>query len=269
MKLKNRGFSLTEVLLSVGVLAVGMIFIAGVFPVGIHYTTIAIEQTKAAIVADEAFAKIRLYAVGNPSRLIDLSKLHTDELGPYRSVEFEDIFPAAEEIDPNEFTYPSAGTDISEKRYCWWALCRVTTEYHPISNPNPDVQVTVFVCRKVGRNLKYPEPPEGRGEISWPRPVKVGVEDAGAKDTLRIRPRPGASGDERFINDGSIIVDDRTGRIYRVLERYADEPDTILLDKDWDDTPPGDSPRIVWVVPPPVGGGRNPCIAVYQRTMSF
>lgn len=49
---KNRGFSLTEVLLSVGILAVGMIFIAGVFPVGIYFTTIATERTIAAIVAD-------------------------------------------------------------------------------------------------------------------------------------------------------------------------------------------------------------------------
>ena len=60
-KRKNDGFSLTEVLMSVGILTVGLIFVAGVFPVGIHFATIATERTIAAVVADEAFAKIRLY----------------------------------------------------------------------------------------------------------------------------------------------------------------------------------------------------------------
>ena len=64
---KNRGFSLTEVLIAVGILAVGMIFIAGVFPAGIYLTTIATERTIAAVAADEAFAKIKIYAIGNPT----------------------------------------------------------------------------------------------------------------------------------------------------------------------------------------------------------
>jgi len=57
------GFSLTEVLLAVGTLAIGMIFISGTFLTGIHFSTIATERTIAAVVADEAFAKIRLYGV--------------------------------------------------------------------------------------------------------------------------------------------------------------------------------------------------------------
>jgi prepilin-type N-terminal cleavage/methylation domain-containing protein len=258
-KVKNRGFSLTEVLLSVGVLAVGMIFIAGVFPVGIHYTTIAIEQTKAAIVADEAFAKVRLYAIGDPNRLIDLNTLRTDELRPDGPVKFDDIFPAAENIDPNEFAYPSAGTDISEKRYYWSALCR------QVSTDSRRVQVTVFVCRKIGRQPQYYDP--GGGFIDWPRPFEVGVSRTGPRE-LRI-----TGGDERFITDGCIIVNDETGRRYRVLERYATEDDTVLLDADWV------TGSYAWVVPPPAApgttasekicSGRDPCIAVYQRTMSF
>ena len=45
--------------MAVGLLAVGMLFIAGFFPVGIHLTTVATERTMAPIVADEAFAKIQ------------------------------------------------------------------------------------------------------------------------------------------------------------------------------------------------------------------
>jgi prepilin-type N-terminal cleavage/methylation domain-containing protein len=57
---KNNGFSLMEMLLSIGVLSVGMIFIAGVFPVAIHFSTVSTERTIAAVVADEAFAKIKI-----------------------------------------------------------------------------------------------------------------------------------------------------------------------------------------------------------------
>jgi len=56
-----------------------------------------------------------------------------------------------------------------------------------------------------------------------------------------------------------------TGRIYRVMERYAPPNDNIvLLDGDW----PG-GPGNVWVVPPPTGAGRYPCIAIYQKEIRF
>ncbi|UCF43348.1 MAG: prepilin-type N-terminal cleavage/methylation domain-containing protein [Planctomycetota bacterium] len=275
-KLKNRGFSLTEVLLSVGVLAVGMIFIAGVFPVGIHYTTIAIEQTKAAIVADEAFAKVRLYAVGDPFDLTD--DFDPNELGGAArrgealfDFNDSDIFPATDKIDPNEFTYPSAGADISQKWYYWSALCRLTSRYDRKSNRNPEVEVTVFVCRKIGRNPQYHDP-DGSGFIDWPRPFKVDVDGGDEENELETR----KFSQRTFINDGCVIVDDQTGRRYRVLERYPDDARTperedkiILLDRDWDRSWPGGSPQAVWVVPPPVNGGRNPCIAVYQRTIPY
>ena len=279
-KLKNRGFSLTEVLLSVGILSVGMIFIAGVFPVGIHFTTIATERTIAAIVADEAFAKVKIYAEGDMNDLlgdddIDLSELAVDELRDFND---KDIFPATDNIDPDEFTYPSdPNIDISRKQYCWSALCRRV-------DAGRLVQVTVFVSRKVGSHLKYPDSNVG-GVVDWPRPVKVEVDQAGLRyNELRIGTRSGAYyvrvigayyvrvigayDDKTFINDGYTIVDDATGRIYRVLERYTPpDDDTILLDRDWDDDAP--DPDKVWVVPPPVNGSRYPCIAVYQKVISF
>jgi len=268
-KLKNRGFSLTEVLLSVGTLAVGMIFIAGVFPVGIHFTTIATERTIAAIAADEAFAKIKIYAKGDPSKNlpgdddIDLSKLAVDKLRDFND---KDIFPAVKDANSNEFTYPSdPNINISRKQYCWSALCR-RVGADPNSNSRL-VQVTVFVCRKTSTGLRYPKDDLDVPEYDWPMPVIVGVEDAGAKDRLRIRKRSDASGDKRFINDGSTIVDNYSGQIYRVLERVATADDEIVLDRDWDDDTP--DPDKVWVVPPPVGGGRYPCIAVYQKVIRF
>ena len=151
-KQKHRGFSLTEVLIAVGILAVGMTFVAGVFPAGIYLMTIATERTIAAVAADEAFAKIRIYAVGDLNDMNDDIKLNN--LKENELMDFNDptVFPATINIDPNEFTYPSTNT-AAEKQYYWSALCR-----RAALDPNRLVQVTVFVSRKVSPNLKYRTP---------------------------------------------------------------------------------------------------------------
>ena len=237
---RHKGFSLTEVLLSVGVLSIGMIFIAGVFPVAIHFTTIATERTLAAVVADEAFAKIRLYAIGdpnNPNDDVNIGELKVNELTYFGD---PNVFPAAAYIDPNEFAYPSTDTDISKKQYYWSALCRRVD----LSN----VQVTVFVSRKTGPAL------------GWQIPIEVVVLQF-SDDKLQI-----IDGNITFINDGYTIADNQTGQLYRVLERYAPPADdTILLDRAWQGDPNG----LVWVVPPPLGSGRYPCKAVYQKVIRF
>jgi prepilin-type N-terminal cleavage/methylation domain-containing protein len=266
----NNGFSLTEVLLAVGIITVGMLFIAGVFPVGIYFTTIATERTIAAVVADEAFAKVRLYAIADPCSLgddIKVSQLRVDQL-----IDFDNIA----NINPFEFAYPSdPNMDISLKQYYWSALCR-RVDLDPNSRL---VQVTVFVCRKIGTGSRYwrrdapapppPPPPPVLITVSSPVPVWINVSQSVGfnPDTLLVSDADPADGisEITFINDGYTIVDNVTGRIYRVLERDADVPDTIILDRPWLGGPTG----AVWVVPPPIGGGRYPCIAIYQRVIRF
>jgi len=230
---KNNGFSLTEVLLGVGTLAVGMIFVAGVFPVGIYFATTATERTIAAVVADEAFAKIRLYGESDLDFQIWLS---AEPLGG--CVDFNDVVAP----NPDEFAYPSSY--VTQKQYYWSALCRRIGDTRL-------VQVTVFVCRKIG-------PGPGPGA------VQVGVSPVpgvGHENELTI----GVPEDTPLINDGYTIVDNESGRLYRVLERDVARPDTIILDRPWQGGPAG----LVWVVPPPAGGGRYPCIAVYQKVIGF
>ncbi len=106
-KRQYRGFSLTEVLMAVGTLAVGMIFISGTFLTGIHFSTIATERTIAAVVADEAFAKVRVYGIDftdpnlavNQQAPFELVSLIPDKQFPY-----------------NQLSYPSTRTS-SEKHY--------------------------------------------------------------------------------------------------------------------------------------------------------
>jgi prepilin-type N-terminal cleavage/methylation domain-containing protein len=245
-KPKNKGFSLAEVLLAIGVLAVGVVFVAGVFPVCVHLTTLVAEQTIASIAADEAFAKVKLYAKDNPVGGIDLSKLATNQLK-----DFNDVLEAGVKIDPNEFVYPS--TDMLQRQYYWTALCREVDTNSPRL-----VQVTVFVCRKAS--------PNPNGPIDYPKPVEIGVSKVAGRDNELTINNP--TTDKTFINDGYTIVDNKTGRIYRVLERYAAPDDgKVLLDRDWEGiSSPGEN---VWVVPPPVSGGRGPCVGVYQKVIRF
>lgn len=271
-KTQNPGFSLTEMLLAIGVLSVGMVFIAGVFPVAIHFMTISTERTIAAVVADEAFAKIKLYAHPDPAGP-DTNEIQLGLLTDLGHAYFRDpsIFPVMAYIDPNEeFMYPSTDTDVSQKHYCFSALCRLT-------GPGL-VQVTVFICRKTGPILRYytpdmtliPSDPDygvvdfsGAITVDWPRPVKVAVvaDPVKPNEIHIVEPK-----ERMFINDGCRIVDNATGRIYRVMERYAPPNDNIiLLDGDWQ----VGSDNNVWVVPPPTGAGRYPCIAIYQKEIRF
>jgi prepilin-type N-terminal cleavage/methylation domain-containing protein len=265
---KHSGFSLTEVLIAVGILAVGMVFIAGVFPAGIYLTTVATERSIAAVVADEAFAKIRIYALGDLSTAND--DVNIAELKTNKMMDFNDsvVFPATLGIDAYEFVYPSAKT-VEPYQYCWSALCRLVEP-----EPNRLVQITVFISRKIGQNLTYFNHDFFSADVNWPAPVRIGVNvvpGLGHENELSIK----VLGEEIFINDGYTIVDNATGRIYRVLERYKAPADkTILLDERWDGTS-GD----VWVVPPPLTpgtsvsekkcSGRYPCIAVYQKVIRF
>lgn len=269
----NNGFSLTEVLFAMGTLAVAMLFIAGVFPVALYFSTVATERTIAAVVADEAFAKIRLYA--DPNQYNDISDINM----PYLSIRWQtqtrfsdvDAFPATFGIDPNEFAYPSdPRIHVSEKRYFWSALCR------QVEPGTRLVQVTVFVSRKVGEGGRYRVRNADRtlNQSLYPVPIDVNVVQVGldANEILIDDVIPDRIDELTFINDGYTIVDDRTGQIYRVLERYADDPGTavredgmIRLDRPWR----GGLFGMVWVVPPPVNGGRYPCIAIYQKVIRF
>lgn len=236
---RHRGFSLTEVLLAVSTLAVGMIFISGTFLTGIHLSTIATERTIAAVVADEAFAKIRLYGIDMTDPNFASNQL----------TRFESLNPIAQ----TEFAYPSTNTPTN-KQYYWSALCRPV-----VSDPTKRlVQVTVVVSRKVGSGTTYP------GGMLKPVPVQVAVSafsGPGNESKLAIT----NAAEQTFINGGSTLVDNQTGLLYRVLQRDPDAPNTVVLDKNWRSGTAGS----VWVVPPPAGGGKYPCIAVYQKVISF
>jgi len=267
---KGTGFSLTEVLMAVGILGVGMLFIAGTFPVAIYFNTVAAERTEAAIAADEAFAKIRLYGVSGFTS-------PPWPVNPYiECADFNDLWyqtsiimanPALR-VDPNEFAYPSTDMPLMAKQYYWSALCRRVD----LNN----VQVTAFISRKTSAGRRYWDR-DVTGQLKTdaliPVPVLVGVDITPGSDEVLIIDAGDGNRDGidevTFIGEGCTIVDNKTGRLYRVLERYAVPNDgVILLDRPWWGSD-GSGVDAVWVVPPAVGGGRYPCVAVYQRVIRF
>jgi len=247
-----------ETLLAVGTLAVGMLFIGGTFMTGVYFSAVSTERTIAAVVADEAFAKIRLYGL-DP----DANGLSTTQFVPY-----EQIKP----ISVSEYLYPSTG-ESSTGQYSWAAICRRAEANSRL------VQFTVFICRQSGAGAKYWAPKSGAAAAGFdtsdrPHPVRITIaQDAASQNTgvVTIVDAVTTDGiDERaFINDGASVVDDATGQIHRVLERFAAQPDRIKLNL----SRPGGALSLpadgVWAVPPPVSGGRAPLVAVYQKVFRF
>jgi hypothetical protein len=98
-------------------------------------------------------------------------------------------------------------------------------------------------------------------------PVKIDINARIDNDDRRIQVRNNNL--TSFVNDGDIIVSDRTGCQYRVMsreKRYDNSTDTDILVLD---TPFETNTSAIWVVPPPVTGGKSPLIGVYQRVLEF
>jgi hypothetical protein len=239
-----------ETLLAVGTLAIGMVFVAGTFLAGVYFATLSTERTIATVVVDEAFAKIQLYGF-DPSD----PNLKTDGY-----VRYDHLMT----LPADEYLYPSTSTSL-DKQYCWSALCRRGASDSRL------VEFTVFVSRKAGANSKYWDSfytfhhgEEFQTDLPHPVRTEIAQDPGSPTDEIRITPTSWGSG-LALVMDGASIVDDATGQVYRVRERLADPERTIRLDRPWT----GGASGAIWVVSPPVGGGRDPLVAVYQKTLRF
>ena len=235
---KNCGFSLVEVMIATGILTIGFAFIAGVFPVGIKLVASATETTMAPIVKQEAFAKIQLYGV-------DFASTNWPLLG--RGVAYNEVSPAF--TDPDEYDYPSAPVTADDKNYSWSAICR------DVGGAGGDVQVRVFVSRKAGSGAR-------------PMPVKVNIEVVGSSPGPVVFEITETAKND-FIVPGSKLFSDGSGALYTVVSRDVLAGDVVQVEVESEISPSVGGSGDMWVVPPAVGGSRNPCIGVYQRTITF
>lgn len=244
--------------MAVGTLAIGLTFIAGTLMTGITFSAFSTERTIASVAAEEAFAKVRIFGL-DPNH----ADLKTDGFAAYEQLV---TLPAG------EMSYPSIREEATGQ-YSWAVIVR------RVADGSDLVQCTAFVSRQTGGNSSYWVRETGASgsqlkSSDLPRPVCVNVvQSTGlAVDEITIQDAVTAdTTDERmFASNGSILVDDATGQIYRVLERSADQPGRIKLDRPWaGGALTSSAGGWVWVVPPAATGGRNPGIAVYQEILRF
>jgi len=233
-----------EVLMAVGILAVGLLLVATMFPAAIYMTTVASERTMAAIVADEAFAKIQIYEVnGITTPSTDPCSSCTDwgdEMGT--------------KIAESEFSYPPVDPCGGSSQYYWSALYRKTNN-NPADN---EYQITVFVARKMNPSLTYKD--NTRNPVNWPVPIEIGIA-AGSKDspTMDID-----GGDENLVNPSATIVDNETGKLYTVVKRGDGGDNVVTLDRNLES-----DISDIWLIPPSESGGKNAGVEVYQRIIKF
>jgi type II secretory pathway pseudopilin PulG len=228
------GFTLAEVLMAVGILSIGLMLIATMFPAALYLTTVASERTMAAIVADEAFAKIHLYGITGtpPSSIVDYNNYTI--------------------MNSNEFSYPSVdpcSTDF--RQYYWSALCK---------KADPNYIFTVFVARKTSPSLVYYYPSAVPPAIDRPRLIQIQVVPILGNSQLTFSTPSQA----KYVNPPTAVLDSATGKIYRVIDRNNT---TVTLDRPWEDAPL--PPDYIWLIPPPVSGGKNADIEVYQEIIKF
>lgn len=291
----KKGFSLTEVLMAAGILVIGFMMIAMVYPVGIKLAASATERTIGLVVAKEAVAKLKIYA--HHSGTIDFAKFRTD---PNEVMLFEDITGDEDEfimkekeddlIDDDlnseyrwvdEMIYPSLdyydrGIDIDESKYHWTAMCGNRGN-------GRDVEVLILVTRKTGKKIKFPVPEWDYTELDygylalnttdypylglesdpgyWPLPIRVDLIKIDQWN-WRIDTAPA-----NYISKGSVLIDvvynPAEGiRFYNVIDKV--NGDEIELDREITST--GFLPNTgvtVWVVPPAKGSSRSPLVKIY------
>lgn len=291
---RQSGFSLTEVLLATGVLAIGFVLIATIFPAGIKLTAMAAEKTLAPAMSDEARAAVRLYD-------LDAGKLPTS--GEIRSILFSAEFLSDTSLkyffrrlvypnpfDPENSPLPAEGTPSYEnlitevngqiasdsmypslpakyfsqnpaqsQRYCWRVLCRKDT------NSAEGYQIHVFVCRwrKELRYYGFDYDKSTRDfrpkESVHPMPVPVRIQAENNNSRVSIETSQVVYDQltcRQFFLEGAWVVEDRNGYVYQIIKV---EGTTLVLNRKWQ---AGSGTSFLWVVPPAVGSNRNPCIEV-------
>ncbi len=232
--------------MAVGILTVGLLLVATMFPLGIHFTTISVERTMAAIVADEAFAKVQL-------RGLDIVRLQSDS-APGMGCQYLRLYLNLP-FDDSEFAYPSVDLASGNSQYYWSGICRKLVN----DIDETSVQVTIFVGRKKAVANTYGS---GNYPIFYTTNVTTAVAGFNEITTGSLGP---------FINPPTTIIEATTGRLYRVVKR---DGTVLTLDRDWETDMPT-STDIRFLRPPDgVGGvttatGANPDVGVFQRIIKF
>jgi prepilin-type N-terminal cleavage/methylation domain-containing protein len=246
LKIKHNAFSLTEVLIAAGILSIGIMLVATMFPAALYLTATASEKTMAAIVADEAFAKIQIYGIVDPTR-------STTRFVRY----WQDM---SDKIYKDEYVYPSFSGNA---QYSWVPLCKKLN-----SDPlDKRYLVKVFVTRKTNPNQRFYTDATYSDANDWPVPVANDSFTFTSPKYLTLT----RSVEKDLINPppSTIIIDNVSGRTFRIVRR---DDMVVTLDRDWDKDI--NEPENILYMPAGIGpdgkpSGKNPDIEIFQRIIDF
>lgn len=234
----RRGFTFLEILFAVIVMGVGMIMVAGIFPVAIKQTRDNVEDTMGTIVAQDAIKLLQNVSFVD----IDTSgNLTRDLLRPAAQAPLGQsvVYP----FDPS----PSAPDPLwnrvrgdvivqNDPRYAWVGFFRREVATTPTTGGNlwaPTAQVFVIAVRVRNKDV-YAYPNDTQGYLA-PKLMKISVlwdQNLYPSGAIQFTSGPiDAVGDGAFVilKSGSVGQTIKNGRIYKLGSQVPGTSDTWYL----------------------------------------
>ncbi|ARN57634.1 type IV pilus modification PilV family protein [Sedimentisphaera salicampi] len=248
----KKAFTLTEVLMSMGIFVIGMSLVASVFPLGISLTAKNAEKTVGSLAADKFKADMQI-----------LAKQST-------AADFGDVFS---NLSEDIFEY-RVKDEEGRSEYLIAAL---------LSPPSGHARRLIIVpCRKIFENSLYRTNDnkfsQNTDDFSdYPNLVALAldkdIDDSRPGNLLKLDNAFAGETDPSwrdFLVKEAIIIADNTGNDYEIEEIFTEGSDVYLRIDEF----LGDSEReditSIWTVPPAANGGmRSPAISVYETVLNF
>ena len=161
---RHAGFSLVEILLSVGILGIGLVMVATVFPVGASWTRRGIDDSVAQTVAQDALAVLQShYPFGSANADLLATSVPKDQIVLFPQIDSK--IPASPAV-LSERCYKFGDTQAfpaypDTANYFWTALVRTSQENPSRLDPaSPtrkyDVYILVFRMPRAGQQFIVP-----------------------------------------------------------------------------------------------------------------
>ena len=247
--------------MAAGILAIGFMLIAMVFPVGIKLTASATENTIGVVAYEEAKAKLKIYA-GYPNT-IDFTKfaarptrlmLFEDVLDDTNSIFFTDrhaifnkpagyfvrerfyemLYPSRDYCYPGHYEFPldviKYRTHTEEAMYRWSVLCAETDLFDGID----EVETLILVTRKINKNARFPVPQWDTAPTSYGYVDPVLNQDVEANYGPDVYPYPMAGYWPMPVRINLTLLDANL-RVWGIdassdpnVDRYINKGDTVI-----------------------------------------
>ena len=264
------GFSLVEVLIAMGIFAVGFVAVAAMFPAGAILQKETVAQVEAQMVGRNAAAIVRSTRLTFSKDGLFGADLRDNscsiDLAPFSAGGFLAPSTAATRWKLGDRSYPTAQKTIIDRKYYWVPFIRRTK---PSASNKADWSVVVFVLRReASQNYQFTGTPYPAPSGTWANgadgttvPKVIGITPSAATGNRFNFPNrlfsqtPAGVADQVRIGDS---IADNAGGVYIVTD--ADATGCNILGG-IAPLPTGGT-RKLWYAPPPAPGVPSPTVRV-------